>query len=57
MKNEKEDYINWLHEIRKKMREEEKKSGLSGSRWIKKISEEAEKIIGQKIQKIEIIKR
>ncbi len=51
------DYLEWLHEVRKRMREEEKKSGLSGAEWIKKISQEAEEIIGENISKIEMEKR
>ncbi len=51
------DYLEWLHEVRKRMREEEKKSGLSGAEWIKKISQEAEEIIWENISKIEMEKR
>lgn len=47
------DYLVWLHELRKKRREEEKKSGLSSVQWIDEITQEAEKIIGKKILKLE----
>lgn len=38
--------------LRKKMREEQKKSGLSDVEWMKKTTKEAEKILGKKIPKI-----
>lgn len=46
------DYLTWLHEVREKMYEERKKSGLSGVEWLKKITKEAEKILGKKIPQI-----
>ena len=46
------DYLVWLHEIRKKNWEERKKSGLSNVEWIRKTTQEAEKILGRKIPKI-----
>ncbi len=50
------DYLVWLHEVRKKNWEERKKSGLSDVEWTRKITKEAEKILGKKIPKIEIAK-
>lgn len=47
------DYLVWLHEVRKKNWEEEKNSGLSDAEWLKKITKEAEEIIGKKIPKFE----
>lgn len=47
------DYLVWLHELRRKRREEEKKSGLSSIQWMEEITQEAEKIIGKKIVKRE----
>ena len=44
--------LTWLHEVRRKMREEQKKSGISDTDWIKKVTREAEKIIGRKIPKV-----
>ncbi|MEW6041360.1 MAG: hypothetical protein AB1633_07555 [Elusimicrobiota bacterium] len=49
------DYLTWLHELRKKKWAEEKKSGLTGVEWLKKITKEAEKILGKEIHKIELI--
>lgn len=43
------DYLTWLHEVRKKMWEEQKKSSLSEVEWLKKITKEAEEILGSKI--------
>lgn len=51
------DYLTWLHEIRKKMREEQKKSGLSDVDWMKKITKEAEEILGRKILKVDMVSR
>lgn len=57
MEIEGKDYLTWLHELRKKRWEEEKKSGLSGIEWLEKITKEAEKILGRKIPKIETVKK
>lgn len=51
------DYLVWLHELRKKNQEEEMKSGLSGSEWMKKITEEVEKILGKKIPTIKLVNK
>lgn len=52
MEIEGKDYLEWLHDVRKKMWEERKRSGLSDVEWMKKITAEAEKILGKKIPKI-----
>lgn len=57
MEIEGKDYLTWLHEVRKKMWQEEKKSGLSGAEWMRKITQEAEKILGKKIPKIDTIRK
>lgn len=49
------DYLVWLHELRKKNYEKQKKSGLSGEEWLKKITLEAEKILNKKIPKIQTV--
>ena len=54
MEIEGKDYITWLHEIRKKMWEQRKKSKLSDAEWLKEITQEAEKILGKKIPRFEI---
>lgn len=53
MEIEGKDYITWLHEVRKEMWKERKKSGLSDAEWLRKITQEAEKILGKKILRIE----
>ena len=53
MEIEGKDYLTWLHEIRRKNWEERKKSGLSNVDWIKKVKQEAEKILGYKIPRDE----
>jgi len=54
MEIEGKDFMDWLHEVRKKMREEEKKSGLSNVEWMRRVAQEAEEIIGKKISKHEM---
>ena len=44
MEIEGKDYMEWLHDVRKKMREEQKKNGFSDVEWMRKITEEAERI-------------
>ena len=55
MEIEGKDWMIWLHDVRKKMREEEKKSGLSSVEWMKKITDETEKILSKKNRKIELV--
>ena len=52
MEIEGKDYLVWLHELRIKRWKEEKKSGLSGAEWLKKTTEEVEKILGKRIPKL-----
>ena len=56
MEIEGKDFMGWLHAVRKKMREEEKKSGLSNAEWMRRITQQAEEIIGKRIPKIDIAK-
>jgi len=56
MEIEGKDFMGWLHAVRKKMREEEKKSGLSNAEWMRMITQQAEEIIGKRIPKIDIAK-
>ncbi len=56
MEIEGKDYMEWLHEIRKKMRKEQKKGGFSDIEWMMKINKEVEKILGKKIQKVQFVK-
>lgn len=51
------DYLIWLHEVRKKNWEKKKKSGLSDVEWMKKVTQEAEKILCHKIPTLEGINR
>ena len=57
MEIEGKDYLTWLHEVRRKMREEQKKSGLSDVKWMKKITKEAEKLLGRKIPRIQTVRK
>lgn len=46
------DFMKWLHELRRKMWDEEKRVKMVGTDWIRKTRIEAEKILGHKIPKM-----
>jgi hypothetical protein len=57
MEIEGKEFMDWLHDVRKKMRIQEKKSGLSGEEWMRTMASEVERIIGKKIPKNETVVR
>lgn len=57
MEIEGKDFLVWLHKIRKKNWQERKKSGLSDVQWTRKVTQEAEKILGKKIPKVEMARK
>ena len=52
MKFKGRDVMEWLHEIRRKNKEEREKRQISGEEWLEEIAREAEKILGHKIRRI-----
>ena len=57
MKIEGKEFIEWLHEMRKKSRKQELLSRMSEIEQMRKIKNDAEKIIGYSISNIEAIKK
>jgi len=57
MKIEGKEFIEWLHEMRKKSRKEELSSKMSEIEQIRKIKKDAEKIIGYSISNPEAIRK
>ena len=57
MKIEGKEFIEWLHEMRKKSRERELLSRMNEIEQIRKIKDDAEKIIGYSISNTEAIRK
>jgi len=57
MKIEGKEFIEWLHEMRKKSRKRELLSRMSEIEQIRKIKDDAEKIIGYSISNTEAIRK
>lgn len=47
------DFLDWLHDVRKKNKQEREKKRLSHAEWSKGIREEAEKRLGFSVKTLE----
>jgi hypothetical protein len=44
MKNGPQDWLEWLHKVRRESEDERKRLGLSGVEWLKRMEREADEI-------------